>query len=172
MKLRPFLTFLIAVIAIGTGGAVSAQNSKDCVPLNPPNLSMIVNYTGQCKNAILLGDNSTGNCQSGMVNVAYPNGRVGFAFTINPRIVVVLTGSKSTRPTEKLFHLEIDRMLVTRNGAVDTSLKDRVKGTCTLNTSNIESAIIKCDVVANGKDVVLEFATSGTPKITKFCPPR
>ncbi len=169
MTLRPLLTFLIAV---GASGTVSAQNPQGCVPLNPPVLSMIVNYSGQCKNAVYLDDNSTGNCQGSMVNVAYPNGRVGFSFTINPRIIVVLTGSQGTRPAEKLFRLEIDKMTVSRNGAMDKSVKSGVKGVCTLDTSNIESAIIKCDVDANGKAVALEFATRGTPKITKFCPPK
>lgn len=126
--------------------------------------AQMIAVEGTC-DALRIGkrDMSTA-CGTKLLNIVYPNGRLGFYFVLGDGTLVGFTGIDGENPTPDDDLLQVDQIIATRKDTPDKPDVSRAKGTCRYgNPYKGVMTLSSSGTLAKGGAFAAIFTTNGKP---------
>jgi hypothetical protein len=123
----------------------------------------MVSVTGRCQKLVVGGQSYTKDCQPKLVNVSYPNGRLGFWFLLPKKSILSFSGPSLPNPTPNTGESIVDQVVFQLGGSSTPTSNDPAQGRCTY-ANPIKPMTIRCQgVMRGGVKFLAIFRTDGKP---------
>lgn len=126
--------------------------------------AQMLSVKGHC-DSLVVGDRSfTGDCGTQLLNVTYPDGRVGFYFVLADGRIITFSGMDGDNPTPDTDIVALDKVIMSRKDTPDQPDVFKVKGTCGFGNPMKGPMTVSCKgTLADGKAFSAAFTTDGQP---------
>lgn len=126
--------------------------------------AQMLGVSGTCAE-LLVGDLEFSKaCSQKLLNVTYPDGRVGFYFVLDDSRIITFTGMDGDNPTPDTDSVDLDKVIVSRKDTPDQPDVFPAKGTCSFGNPMKGPATIACEgTLSDGKRFSAAFTTDGKP---------
>lgn len=126
--------------------------------------AQMLGVTGTCE-ALVVGKQQFSNtCSQKLLNVSYPNGRVGFYFVLEDGRIITFSGMDGANPTPDSDVIDLDKVIVSRKDTPDTPDVFPAKGTCGFGNPMKGAMTVSCEgTLADGQAFSARFTTDGKP---------
>ncbi|WLR93832.1 hypothetical protein [Shinella zoogloeoides] len=126
--------------------------------------AQMVSVTGTCGKLVVGDRELTGACSAKLLNVAYPDGRVGFYFVLNDGRIVTFSGMDGDNPTPDTDVIHLDKVIMSRTDTPDRPDVFVATGTCGFGNPTKGPMTVACDgTLSQGGVFSAAFTTDGKP---------
>ena len=146
---------LVTILVVYTTSAMAQSKIGNAT-------TMILN--GTC-DKLTIGRQRLGDkCGSKLLNMSYPNGRVGFYFILDDGRAITFSGMDGANPTPDTDVVDLDKVIVGIKGKPDKPKVFAASGTCKYgNPYAGESTVICNGTMVDGQTFSASFTSDGTP---------
>ena len=146
---------LTACLLLSGAGAFAQTKIGDATMLS---------VTGTCGRLAVAERDLSRDCTTKLLNVTYPDGRVGFYFVLADGGMVAFSGMDGDNPTPDSDVVNLDKVIMSRKDTPDQPDVLRVTGTCTFGNPVKGPMTIACDgTLVDGAGFSAAFTTDGKP---------
>lgn len=126
--------------------------------------AQMLGVSGTCSELIVGELDLSKACSQKLLNVTYPDGRVGFYFVLDDSRIITFTGMDGDNPTPDTDVINLDKVIVSRKDTPDQPDVFPATGTCGFGNPMKGSATIACEgTLSDGKRFSATFTTDGKP---------
>ncbi|MBY5323583.1 hypothetical protein HFN11_25245 [Rhizobium leguminosarum] len=143
------------------------------VPAMPVNLAhaqttigdaTAMGLTGSCDKLILGKQKLADSCSGKLLNMSYPDGRVGFYFILDDGLIVTFSGMDAPNPTPDTDVVKVDKVIMGVKGKPKDPEVVAATGTCTYGNPYKGESTVSCDgTMSNGQRFSARFTSDGKP---------
>ena len=143
------------------------------VPARPVNLAhaqttigdaTAMGLTGSCDKLILGKQKLADSCSGKLLNMSYPDGRVGFYFILDDGRIVTFSGMDAPNPTPDTDDVKVDKVIMGVKGKPKDPEVVAATGTCTYGNPYKGESTVSCDgTMSNGQRFSARFTSDGKP---------
>lgn len=120
----------------------------------------IVSVAGDCERLVYDGADHTGECPDRMLQMAYPDGRVGF-YAASGDVIFTISGYDGPKPDENTQLHDIDSIILGRSGS--DPVRQGASGLCSYSNPYRGPMTISCQGTAeDGSSFLMVFRTDGS----------
>lgn len=143
--MKPLLTLTLPLLLIAT----------------PSLAQTIMTLTGTCQKAVIGKHDMSKFCGTRLLNTSYPDGRVGFYFTVGD-LSLMFTGIDQPNPTPNSDETKIDEVSLSKGMSFGDQRPQKATGKCTFGNPYGHKVKIRClGKVASGEQFDAVFLTDG-----------
>lgn len=120
--------------------------------------------TGSCDKLLVSRQKLGDLCDGKLLNMSYPDGRVGFYFILEDGRAITFTGMDGANPTPDSDVVDLDKVIIGVKGKPNSPKVVSATGTCKYgNPYKGESTVICAGKTAVGSAFSATFTTDGNP---------
>lgn len=124
----------------------------------------MLSVTGSCGKLVVGDRQYSGECSAKLLNVTYPDGRVGFYFVLTDGRMVAFSGMDGDNPTSDSDVVHLDKIIISRRDTPDKPDVLQAEGTCGFGNPMKGPMTIACEgTLSDGGAFSAAFTTDGTP---------
>ncbi len=126
--------------------------------------AQMVSVTGKC-DTLVVGDRQLSrDCSAKLLNVVYPDGRIGFYFVLTDGRIVTFSGMDGENPTPDSDVIDLDKVIMSRKDTPDKPDVFQAKGTCGFGNPMKGPMTVSCTgTLSGGGAFSAAFTTDGKP---------
>ena len=152
---HPAIRLLSAGIGLVAGDATAQTKLGD---------AQMLAVTGKCEGLVIGERSFSGACGTKLLNVSYPNGRVGFYFVLGDGRIITFSGTDGENPTPDTDIIALDKVIMSRKDTPDQPDVFKAEGTCGFGNPMKGPMTVSCaGTLADGKTFSAAFTTDGKP---------
>ena len=126
--------------------------------------AQMASVTGICGKLVVGDRELTGACSAKLLNVTYPDGRVGFYFVLDDGRIVTFSGMDGDNPTPDTDVIHLDKVIMSRTDTPDQPDVFAATGTCGFGNPVKGPMTVACDgTLSLGGTFSAAFTTDGKP---------
>jgi hypothetical protein len=119
---------------------------------------------GTCDKLVIGKQKLGDSCDGKLLNMAYPDGRVGFYFVLDDGRVVTFSGMDGANPTPDTDIVELDKVIIGVKGKPNNPKVVNATGTCKYGNPYQGETTVTCNgKLADGQMFSASFTTDGNP---------
>ncbi|WP_411035230.1 hypothetical protein [Shinella sp. BYT-45] len=142
----------LLLLATGAGAQTQVGNAQ------------MAGVTGSCGKLVVGDRQLTDACSAKLLNVTYPDGRVGFYFVLTDGRIVTFSGMDGDNPTPDTDVVDLDKVIMSRTDTPDQPDVFQASGTCGFGNPMKGPMTISCEgTLAGGGAFSAAFTTDGKP---------